>query len=316
MSTVLLDTTDLAEAEAALSANYSKMHLSGPTAASSPLRVKRSFVGSIGIDSIDYGREFSYAMDPLEQLVVCRVVSGRLEAGHPLEPSATCQAGDVYAFGAIEGVPYSGCVDAGHYDNLLIDRGLLSKAAEEHLDTGARVQLTGSVSVSRKAAQRLFEGIDYATRVAASGEAETNPLVATGLEQYLATMVIRTFPSTVVYDTPRAVRHDGSPALLRRATAFIDDHADADISLTDIAAEVYLTPRALQYMFRKHRDCTPMEYVRRVRLSRAHLDLVGGHHSTTTVSEVARRWGFAHVGRFAVLYRQNYGQSPHVTLGS
>ena len=28
----------------------------------------------------------------------------------------------------------------------------------------------------------------------------------------------------------------------------------------------------------------------------------------------AQRWGFAHTGRFAVLYRQTYGQSPHTTL--
>ena len=28
----------------------------------------------------------------------------------------------------------------------------------------------------------------------------------------------------------------------------------------------------------------------------------------------AQRWGFAHTGRFAVLYRHAYVQSPHATL--
>ncbi|WP_156763149.1 AraC family transcriptional regulator, partial [Mycobacterium sp. E787] len=32
------------------------------------------------------------------------------------------------------------------------------------------------------------------------------------------------------------------------------------------------------------------------------------------VTQIAARWGFAHTGRFAVLYRQTYGQSPHATL--
>jgi hypothetical protein len=34
------------------------------------------------------------------------------------------------------------------------------------------------------------------------------------------------------------------------------------------------------------------------------------------VTGIAARWGFAHTGRFAVLYRPMYGQSPHHTLSS
>src|ERR1700720_1487345 len=41
---------------------------------------------------------------------------------------------------------------------------------------------------------------------------------------------------------------------------------------------------------------------------------VADAEANTTVSEIAQRWGFAHTGRFAVLYRQTYGQSPHATL--
>ncbi|MDR3656411.1 MAG: helix-turn-helix domain-containing protein [Mycobacterium sp.] len=51
-----------------------------------------------------------------------------------------------------------------------------------------------------------------------------------------------------------------------------------------------------------------------MRLHYAHLELVDGNRATTTVGEVARRWGFGNLGRFAVLYRQTYGRSPHVTL--
>jgi AraC-like DNA-binding protein len=41
---------------------------------------------------------------------------------------------------------------------------------------------------------------------------------------------------------------------------------------------------------------------------------VANAEANTTVSEIAQRSGFAHTGRFAVLYRQTYGQSPHATL--
>jgi transcriptional regulator GlxA family with amidase domain len=67
-------------------------------------------------------------------------------------------------------------------------------------------------------------------------------------------------------------------------------------------------------MFRRHLDCTPMQYVRTVRLNHAHRDLQAGNRMTVTVAGIARRWGFAHTGRFAASYRSAYGQSPHATL--
>ena len=96
--------------------------------------------------------------------------------------------------------------------------------------------------------------------------------------------------------------------------AFVEDHADGDIGIADIAGAIYVTPRAIQLMFRRHRECTPMEYLRRVRLYHAHRELLSADRAQTTVARVAARWGFAHTGRFAVYYRQVYGESPHSTL--
>jgi transcriptional regulator GlxA family with amidase domain len=96
--------------------------------------------------------------------------------------------------------------------------------------------------------------------------------------------------------------------------AYLEEHVAEDIGVADVASAVYVTPRALQYMFRRHLETTPMAYLRRVRLDRVHRDLVAGDRASTTVTATAAQWGFAHVGRFAVLYRETYGESPHVTL--
>jgi AraC-like DNA-binding protein len=58
-----------------------------------------------------------------------------------------------------------------------------------------------------------------------------------------------------------------------------------------------------------------MAYLRSVRLAHAHADLVriADTGSQTTVTEVALRWGFTHLGRFAALYRQTYGRPPSST---
>jgi transcriptional regulator GlxA family with amidase domain len=102
--------------------------------------------------------------------------------------------------------------------------------------------------------------------------------------------------------------------LLRRAMEFMDANVACDIALGDIAEAVHVTPRAVQYMFRRHLETTPLQYLRRLRLHYAHQDLLVGNRQSDTVTDIAARWGFAHTGRFAVLYRQTYGLSPHSTL--
>ncbi|WP_171075204.1 helix-turn-helix transcriptional regulator [Nonomuraea basaltis] len=107
-----------------------------------------------------------------------------------------------------------------------------------------------------------------------------------------------------------------SPAALRRAQIYCEEHADECVSLRDIAAAARVSVRTLQHDFRNHLQTTPLAYLRQVRLAHAHADLVriaqtGGQ---TTVTEVAMRWGFTHLGRFASLYRETYGRSPSSTL--
>lgn len=77
-------------------------------------------------------------------------------------------------------------------------------------------------------------------------------------------------PGDVTLYSPPEDRSAARPALLRRAVAFIEGSAERDIALNDVADNIHVTPRALQYMFCKHLDMTPMEYLRRVRLHHAH----------------------------------------------
>ncbi len=82
-----------------------------------------------------------------------------------------------------------------------------------------------------------------------------------------------------------------------------------------LAAAASSSPCALQEGFRRHLDMTPMEFVRGVRMARAHEELARADpHSGTNVAQIASRWGFGHLGRFARDYRRRYGQLPSTTL--
>ena len=72
--------------------------------------------------------------------------------------------------------------------------------------------------------------------------------------------------------------------------------------------------RVLQEAFRRHVGMPPMTYLRELRLARVHDELSKADPWQVSVSEVALRWGFTHLGRFAGAYRARYGVSPSRTL--
>lgn len=104
------------------------------------------------------------------------------------------------------------------------------------------------------------------------------------------------------------------PGALRRAQEVMSDRAAEPLTVDDVARATGVSVRGLQSAFRRHLDTTPMEFLRGVRLERAHAELVGADPSTTTVAQVAHRWGFTHVGRFAAHHRARYGSSPSESL--
>lgn len=104
------------------------------------------------------------------------------------------------------------------------------------------------------------------------------------------------------------------PAAVRRAVAFVEDHAHEPIGLVEIAAAAGLSPRGTQAAFRRHLDTTPLGHLRRARLARAHRVLQEAtREDAVTVAGTALEWGFLHPGRFSQWYRASYGCTPQQT---
>jgi AraC-like DNA-binding protein len=164
------------------------------------------------------------------------------------------------------------------------------------------------------AGRRWRDTARYAEETLASAQSAA-PLVISSVSWLLAATALTVFPNTALAGLTIEDRRDAHPRALRRAVSFIDDNARADITITDIAAAAFVTPRAVQLAFRRHLGTTPMEYLRRVRLAHAHHDLLAADPEHTTVAAVAYRWGFPTPSRFGAYYRQAYGTPPSHTLG-
>lgn len=180
------------------------------------------------------------------------------------------------------------------------------------------VAFTGSAPVSPALADYWSRLAAHVDDVLGSDELMAAPLVRANLVHQLAVAMLATFPNTVRHALCGPGGHDednGEPGTVRRAVEFMDAHAHEDIGLTEIAEAARIGPRSLQLAFRRHRDTTPLEYLRRVRLESAHRDLQAADPTRgDRVETIAARWGFGHPGRFSVVYREHYGRSPSATL--
>ncbi|MBM2614760.1 AraC family transcriptional regulator [Actinoplanes sp. LDG1-06] len=139
-------------------------------------------------------------------------------------------------------------------------------------------------------------------------------LLAAEMLRVAAAAVVAVFPNTTMTAARLPPPGRVEPAVVRRARAFIEAHADRPLQLAQIADASGVGVRALQFAFRQHLDTTPMAYLRRVRLEHVRADLRAATPSDgTTVAAVARRWGFGNLSRFAGDYRAAFGELPSRT---
>jgi transcriptional regulator GlxA family with amidase domain len=128
---------------------------------------------------------------------------------------------------------------------------------------------------------------------------------------------LHTFPSSIMTRQAEPVSGRVEASALQRAIDFIEENAHRPITLSDMAEAAGISARGLQFAFARHRDTTPMQYLRLIRLSHAHQDLqLADPQRGARVEEIARRWGFASPSRFSQYYRDAYGAPPHQTLYS
>ncbi|WP_069711978.1 helix-turn-helix domain-containing protein [Curtobacterium sp. ER1/6] len=126
-----------------------------------------------------------------------------------------------------------------------------------------------------------------------------------------------------VASSVRVLRDEGTASLawgehrnarIRSAVETIHARAHEPLTVSEIARAADLSVRGLQESFQRTLDRTPMQYLREVRLRRAHDDLLRAEPATVSVAEVASRWGFTHMGRFSGEYLRRFGEYPKHTL--
>jgi AraC-like DNA-binding protein len=109
--------------------------------------------------------------------------------------------------------------------------------------------------------------------------------------------------SLAVPESPALPRH------LKRAIDFMSAHIAEPLDIEDIAKEAGVSIRALQGAFQQFKGTTPRKFLQELRLEGVRRDIMAAK-DRLMISDIAKKWGFTHMGRFSLLYRDAFGEMP------
>ncbi len=102
--------------------------------------------------------------------------------------------------------------------------------------------------------------------------------------------------------------------IVNRLEAMLAAENAEPVNMADIGAALGVAGRTLRSCCQKILGISPGRYVRMRRLYMARHSLVTSDPEKTSVTEIALRHGFFEFGRFAGVYRSEFGESPSMTL--
>ncbi|MGX5772121.1 MULTISPECIES: helix-turn-helix transcriptional regulator [Microbacterium] len=249
------------------------------------------------------------AIEPDDQMMACRVASRGAWVG---TPRGDLKAGLPWL--ALDGPTSARWQEQADVRAFVFDRARAEDEARRMTGDdrfSLRSTTVGSSPVHRDLAahwERVFQHVAATLFVPGSGAG----IVEAELRRHALHTTLAVFSPAFAEALERSAQRTAAPRTVRRAMAYMEQHAQEAITIDDVALAADISPRGLQYAFRRALDQTPMEYLRRRRLAGAHAELQGA--TGVSVAEIGQRWGFASASRFARHYREAYGRSPRQTM--
>ena len=158
--------------------------------------------------------------------------------------------------------------------------------------------------------QRLHAAAGHLAETAA--EIIANPDAAHGLEQALIEAMVGCLGDNETREDSVAQRQH--ELIIRRFRRVVEENPDQPLYVPELCKAIGVSERTLRVCCQEQLGIAPKRYLLFRRLHLARRALRKGLPATTTVTEIATRYGFWHFGRFAGEYQSLFGESPSVTL--
>jgi len=92
------------------------------------------------------------------------------------------------------------------------------------------------------------------------------------------------------------------------------EHIDTIYTVGELAKELQISSRTLQYHFRKKLGITPKQYLHQLRLNAIRAELLACSPEEAKISDIILRYGFFRPSHFGAEYKRVFGETPSQTL--
>ncbi len=200
-----------------------------------------------------------------------------------------------------------------------IDRSVLERHCIQHLGRELRqpVEFSPGMSlhgIGGSAWLRLMQWLYAEADIVKDGESQLDhPLFAAQVEQMVISTLLSCQPNNLSAELS-ATTPSMAPYFVKRVERYIEEHAHEPITVVDLAEASGVSTRSLYAGFRKFRNTTPMNHLKSIRLTHVREDLLNAAPDSLSVTQIALRWGFSHLGHFTAAYKRRFGECPSDTL--
>ena len=167
------------------------------------------------------------------------------------------------------------------------------------------------VSLMSTIGNRMFRSVARVWVALGEGGSPTSEIALREMEDELLASFL------TIAESPPATKERAvlpSDRALKSIEDYICANLDAAITRDDLVDVTGVPIRSLSRAFEKKYGLGPMAFVRQRRLDACYRYLHGSDREATTVTKVATSHGFDHLGKFSVVFKNTFGESPSETL--
>jgi AraC-like DNA-binding protein len=104
------------------------------------------------------------------------------------------------------------------------------------------------------------------------------------------------------------------PRYIREGRVLLQKHIHSTYTIADLVDELQVSKRTIQHGFKHYLGFTPKEYQQHIRLNGIRDTILTMNDPDISLSEVAAKYNYFHMGHFSTEYRKFFGETPSQTL--
>jgi AraC-like DNA-binding protein len=277
------------------------------------VRLNGVFRSGIYIGYVRYGSPAMVRMTPDSSYAIKLPTRGRLEATSRADVVACDSRGGMLLSPTRQHVLRSdiGCARL----NITFKQAALARQLAALLGAApnAPLEFDAALNASEGQVRSLIRFLRLAAaEIDCDDSVLADAMTAGAFEQFMLTGLLLWQPHNY---TDLLLRRDKliAPRDVKRAIDYMEENLDAPIGLPEIVVASGVPGRTLLQHFRDFKGVSPLRYLRAARYERVR-ETLRRADPDDSITEIAARWGFSHLGRFSVEYRRRFGESPSETL--